>query len=358
MSELAERALHTRIGRSVEAIRQSFLDNLFYITGRTLENATTLDLYTALSYTIRDRILARMVAADKSYKPDGAKTVAFLSAEFMLGPHLANNILNLKLEDNVRQAMCGLKVDLEAILEAEQEPGLGNGGLGRLAACYMDSLATLEIPAVGYGIRYEYGIFDQTVKDGWQVEVADAWLRDGNPWELGRHGRYPVMFGGRVEHYQVDEHRQGVRWIPESTIYGVAYDTFILGYGVLNVNLLRLWKSEARESFHFQAFNAGDYYGAIGDMVTAQTISKVLYPNDEPEAGKALRLRQQYFFVSCSLQDMIRLTLQEKGGLEHFPERFVIQLNDTHPCEESLGGTHKNRGYNSVTEWRGSRFDS
>jgi starch phosphorylase len=332
MPDTAERALHTRIARSVDAIRRSFADNLFYVTGRTLENATRLDLYTALAFTIRDRMLARMVAAEEIYQRRGAKTVAYLSAEFLLGPHLANNMLNLKITDNVREAMKGLNLDLEDRIEAEEEPGLGNGGLGRLAACYMDSLATLEIPATGYGIRYEYGIFEQAIRDGWQVEVADAWLRNGNPWELPRQHRYPVKFGGHVERYRDDEGRERVRWIAESTIYGIAYDTPILGYGVLNVNMLRLWKSEARESFDLRAFNVGDYYGAVNDMVAAQNISKVLYPNDEPEAGKALRLRQQHFFVSCSLQDMIRLTLRDNGGLEHFAERFVVQLNDTHPA--------------------------
>ncbi|MGH9146120.1 MAG: glycogen/starch/alpha-glucan phosphorylase [Vicinamibacterales bacterium] len=332
MPELAERFLHTRIARSVEAIRRSFVDNLFYITGQTLESANTLDHYTALAYTIRDRMLARMVASSDFYRMRGAKTVAYLSAEFLIGPHLANNILNMKLGDRVREALSTLGLDLETILEAEQEPGLGNGGLGRLAACFMDSLATLEIPAIGYGIRYEYGIFEQCIRDGWQVEVADAWLRNGNPWELRRQRRYPVRFGGSLERYRDEEHRLRVRWVPESTIHGHAYDTPILGYGVFNVNCLRLWKSEPRESFDLRAFNVGDYYGAVGDMVTAQNISKVLYPNDEPEAGKALRLRQQYFFVSCSLQDMIQITLHDRGALEHFPEQFVVQLNDTHPA--------------------------
>ncbi len=332
MSEIAERQLHTRIARTVEAIRRSFVDNLFYITCRTLENATTIDHYTALAYTIRDRMLARFVASDEDYKRRGAKTVAYMSAEFLLGPHLGNNILNLRLRDNVSKAMKELGLDLETILDAEVEPGLGNGGLGRLAACYMDSLATLEIAAIGYGIRYEYGVFEQLIKDGWQVEVADAWLRYGNPWELPRQRRYPVKFGGNIERYKNDEGRLVIRWVPESTIYGIAYDTPIMGYGVPNVNLLRLWKSEARESFDMRAFNIGDYYGAVFDMVAAQNISKVLYPNDEPEVGKALRLRQQYFFVSCSLQDMIRLTLRDKGSLDSFPDRFVVQLNDTHPA--------------------------
>ena len=332
MSDIAERSLHTRIARSVEAIRRSFVDNLFYVTVKTFDNATSLDHYTALAYTIRDRLLARIIATDEHYKRQNVKAVAYLSAEFLLGPHLGNNLRNLGLWDNVRQAMNELGLNLETILEAEEEPGLGNGGLGRLAACYMDSLATLEIPAIGYGIRYEYGIFEQFIKDGWHVEVADAWLRNGNPWEFPRQLRYPVKFGGKIEHFHNDEGLMHTRWVPESIIQGVAYDTPILGYGVLNVNLLRLWKSEARESFDLQAFNTGDFYGAVDNMIVAENISKVLYPNDEPEAGKVLRLRQQYFFVSCSLQDMMRMTLNGKGNLELFPESFVVQLNDTHPA--------------------------
>jgi len=333
MSHIAERALHTRTARSVDAIKRSFTDNLFYVTGKNFDRATPTDRYIALAYTIRDRMLARYIAAAKIYKQQGARTVAYLSAEFLIGPQLGNNILNLGMWDNTAQAMTELGLDLEAILETEPEPGLGNGGLGRLAACYMDSLATMEIPAIGYGIRYEYGIFDQVMNDGWQVEVADAWLRNGNPWELpDLQKRYPVRLGGHTEQYQDDEGKLRVRWIPETTIYGLAYDTPILGYGVLNVNRLRLWKSEARESFDFQAFNTGDYYGAVDDMVAAQNISKVLYPNDEPEAGKVLRLRQQYFFVTCSLQDMMQVAVKEGGGPEHFPEKFVVQLNDTHPA--------------------------
>jgi len=332
MSDIAERSLHTRIARSVEAIRRSFVDNLFYVTVRTFDNATTLDHYTALAYTVRDRLLARLIATDEHYKRQDGKAVAYMSAEFLLGPHLGNNLRNLGLWDNVFQAMQELGLDLETILEAEEEPGLGNGGLGRLAACYMDSLATLEIPAIGYGIRYEYGIFKQSIKDGWQVETADDWLRNGNPWEFPRQLRYPVKLGGSIEHYCDNDGLQRSRWVPEFTIHGVAYDTPILGYGVLNVNLLRLWKSEASESFNLKAFNTGDFYGAVDDMIVAQNISKVLYPNDEPEAGKDLRSRQQYFFVTCSLQDMIRMTLKGKGSLDFFPDSLVVQLNDTHPA--------------------------
>ena len=324
---------HTRTGRSVEALKRAFNDNLFYVTGQPFAKATPQDHYRVLAYTIRDRLLERFITSAQNYKRSGAKTVCYLSAEFLLGPHLGNNILNLGLWDNVEQAMQELGLELDSVLEQEAEPGLGNGGLGRLAACYMDSLATLEIPAIGYGIRYEFGIFDQVIQDGWQVEVTDAWLRNGNPWELPRPNlRYPVNLGGHTELYTDENGNQRVRWLPEQTVYGMAYDTPILGYGVYNVNLLRLWKSEARESFDFQAFNLGDYYGAVNDKVVAENLSKVLYPNDEPEAGKELRLKQQYFFVSCSLQDMIRIALRDVGSLDCFPEKFAAQLNDTHPA--------------------------
>jgi len=336
MFDTAEQSLSVRIARSVEAIQRSFMDNLFYVVGRTLEDASRVDHYTALAYTIRDRLLARFVSSRERYRQSDARTVAYLSAEFLLGPHLGNNILNLdawgNTRDHTRKALQNLGLDLDTILESELEPGLGNGGLGRLAACYMDSLATLEIPAIGYGIRYEYGIFDQEIRDGWQVELADAWLRNGNPWELpNRQIRYPVKMDGYTEHYVDDTNQPQVRWVPATCIYGLAYDTPILGYGVVNANLLRLWKSEARKSFDLLAFNHGDYQGAVNDMVVAENICKVLYPNDEPEIGKELRLRQQYFFVTCSLQDMIQMTLRDEGKIADFADKFVAQLNDTHP---------------------------
>jgi starch phosphorylase len=316
----------------VESLKRAMMDNRFCLLGRPFEAATLNDHYMALAYTIRDRMLERFIRTAQRYKQTSARTVCYLSAEFLTGPHLGHNIVKLEIWDNVEQAVKELGLDLQDLLEQEEEPGLGNGGLGRLAACYMDSMATLGIPAIGYGIRYEYGIFDQEIRDGWQVEVTDAWLRNGNPWELPRPKlRFPVKFGGRTEQF-VDEHgRARVNWVPDLVVYGKAFDTPILGYGVPNVNLLRLWKSEAREAFDFQAFNVGNYYGAVNEMVVAEHLSKVLYPNDEPEAGKELRLKQQYFFVSCSLQDMIRLRLREAGTLDTFHEKFVAQLNDTHP---------------------------
>jgi starch phosphorylase len=324
---------HTRTGRSVDALKRAITDNLFYVTGHTFQQATPLDLYTALAYTVRDRLLERFITTAQNYKHSGARTVCYFSAEFLLGPHLGNNLLNLGLWENVETALRELGLELEAILQVEREPGLGNGGLGRVASCYLDSLATLEIPAIGYGIRYEFGIFDQVIKDGWQVEVTDAWLREGNPWELPNHQRrFPVKLGGHTEYHTDEQGRQLVKWVPEQVVYGVAYDTPILGYGVNNVNLLRLWKSEAHQSFDFQAFNMGNYYGAVEAMVMAENLTKVLYPNDEPASGKELRLKQQFFFVSCSLQDMIRIVLRDIGDLARFPDKFAAQLNDTHPA--------------------------
>ncbi|TSA21902.1 MAG: glycogen/starch/alpha-glucan phosphorylase [Betaproteobacteria bacterium] len=336
MSDIAERALHTRTARSVEAIQRAFLDNLFYIIGVRPEEASAMDHYLALAYTLRERLLARFIAARERDTQGDGRTLAYLSAEFLVGPQLGNNILSLDVWENTwshtQEAMNNLGLDLEVIMATEPEPGLGNGGLGRLAACYMDSLATLEIPAIGYGIRYEYGIFEQKIHNGWQVEVADAWLRHGNPWEIPNlQRRYPVGFEGHTETYN-DQAGLRVRWVPKTLIYGVAYDTPVLGYGVTHVNLLRLWRAEARETFDLQAFNHGDYYGAVDAMVNAENITKVLYPNDDPEAGKILRLQQQYFFVSCSLQDMIRRALSSEQGLTHFSDRFVVQLNDTHPA--------------------------
>ena len=228
--------------------------------------------------------------------------------------------------------MRALGQDLDALLELEEEPGLGNGGLGRLAACYLDSLATLEVPAIGYGIRYEFGIFDQVIRDGWQVEVTDKWLQKGNPWEIVRpEMSFYVNFGGHTVAETDAQGRYRVRWVPAHRVKGVACDTPVLGYRVNTCNTLRLWKSEAVESFDFEDFNLGDYYSAVHEKVASETLSKVLYPNDEPEIGKRLRLAQQYFFVSCSLQDMLRLLDLKGEPIERFPDVFAAQLNDTHP---------------------------
>jgi starch phosphorylase len=319
---------------TVDAVKREFQEALFGALGRFPAGATRNDLYIALALVARWRVLHRWVATSETYYREAARTVCYLSAEFLLGPHLANNLLNLGLQDEARQAMAELGHDLDAILAQEEEPGLGNGGLGRLAACYMDSLAMLQIPALGYGIRYEFGIFDQLVHDGWQVEKTDKWLALGNPWEIPRPEiAMNVGFGGHTEAGTDEEGRYRVRWVPERVVRGIAYDTPICGYRNGTANLLRLWKAEATESFDFEAFNLGDYWGAVDQKVDSENITKVLYPNDELVRGKRLRLEQQHFFVSCSLQDMIRI-YRQKGGddLSHFDEKYAVQLNDTHPA--------------------------
>ncbi len=322
-----------RTGGSVGSLKQAFVDNLFYVQGRFMPVATPNDHYMALAYTVRDRILDRWIEASIGYFEKRVRTVCYLSAEYLPGPHLGLNLVNLGLYDEAAQAMSDLGLDLEQILEREEEPGLGNGGLGRLAACFLDSLATLSVPAIGYGIRYEFGIFDQEIRDGWQVEVTDKWLRLGNPWEIARPEiAFHVGFGGRTESVAGEGGRRHVRWIPEREVKGVAYDTPILGYRAATANFLRLWKAEASESFDFQAFNAGDYYGAVERKMSSENISKVLYPNDEPAVGRELRLSQQYFFVTCSLRDMIRIHLQTAESVDSLEAKYAVQLNDTHPA--------------------------
>ncbi len=323
----------TRTGLSEESIRRAFLDNLFYVQGRFLEVAAIDDQYKALAYTIRDRLLLRWVNTVRTYQQTNPRTVCYLSAEYLPGPFMDNNMLNLGIKEAARKALASLGVDIETLITHEEEPGLGNGGLGRLAACFMDSLATLQIPAVSYGIRYEFGIFNQLIRDGDQVEATDTWLRFGNPWEVRRpHIAYDVKNGGHTEKFTDDKGRLHTRWLPSEIFRGVAIDTPILGHGVHTVNLLRLWSAEASEAFDFHAFNRGDYYGAVMREVRSETISKVLYPNDEPEIGKRLRLLQQHFFVTCSLQDMIRVMNTTNLPLERFHEKYSVQLNDTHPA--------------------------
>ena len=322
----------TRTGLAAETLRRAVLDNLAYVQARFPQIATCYDWYMALAYSVRDRLLAHWLSTVRAYAQHDAKIVCYLSAEFLIGPQLGNNLIALGIEAGAREAMAALDQDLDRLLAQEEEPGLGNGGLGRLAACYLDSLATLQVAAIGYGIRYEFGIFDQEIQDGSQVEVTDKWLQKGNPWEIVRPDvSYYVSFGGHTQSGTDAEGRYRVRWIPASTVKGVACDTPVPGFRVPTCNTLRLWKSEAVESFNLQDFNTGDYYGAVEQKVISETISKVLYPNDEPDIGKRLRLAQQYFFVSCSLQDMLHLLELKGEPITRLPESFAAQLNDTHP---------------------------
>jgi starch phosphorylase len=322
-----------RVAMSKEAFKHDFLDNLFCVQGKIPALATRHDYYMALAYTVRDRMLHRWMSTLEAYTSHGSRTVAYLSAEFLMGPHLGNNLLNLGITEEVRQAVRELGLDVDELMACEDEPGLGNGGLGRLAACFLDSMATLEIPSLGYGIRYEFGIFQQDIADGWQIEKTDKWLRFGNAWELPRaEWAVEVKLGGHTEKYTDHEGRLRIRWTPARRVVGVPYDTPILGYRVNTANTLRLWRAEAPESFDFSTFNRGDYYGAVNQKVVSENISKVLYPNDEAIQGKELRLEQQYFFVCCSLQDMLRILKVQQIPITRFHEKFAVQLNDTHPA--------------------------
>ncbi len=323
-----------RTGLDVDTLKRAFEDNLVYTQCQFPKFATKHDYYLALAHTARDRMVHRIMKGFETYLEKDLRLVCYLSAEFLLGPHLGNNLINLGIYDEVEKAVKKeLGFDLQELLDQEEEPGLGNGGLGRLAACYLDSLATLEVPAIGYGIRYEFGIFDQAIRDGWQVEITDKWLRYGNAWEVPRANiTFDVPVGGHTEGYTDQDGQYRVRWVPHRLVRGIAYDTPILGYRVNTCNILRLWKAEATESFDFQAFNVGDYYGAVEEKVISENLTKVLYPNDEQLEGRRLRLEQQYFFVSCSLQDMLRIHFLRGESPDTFHRNFAVQLNDTHPA--------------------------
>src|SRR5215472_6535035 len=322
-----------RTAAGADALAHSFLDNLLFVQGRSRERATVNDLYMALAHSVRDRLVERWIHTVLNYRAQDVRVVCYLSAEFLTGPHLANNLINLGIYEEADEAMRKLGLDLETLIEQEEEPGLGNGGLGRLASCFMDSLATLDIPAIGYGIYYEYGIFDQEIREGWQVETTDKWLRLGNPWALERpEDAFEVKFGGRTETY-TDAHGQfRVRWVPQTVVRGVPHDTPILGYHTNTANTMRLWSAQAMESFNFETFNTGNFFGAVADKVASENVSKILYPNDEEIKGKQLRLEQQFFFVSCSLQHILGIQKHQGRPLADLHRTFAIQMNDTHPA--------------------------
>jgi starch phosphorylase len=321
-----------RTGMTLEVLKRAFLDNLYYLQGVNEKTATRHDRYMALACTIRDRLIHRWIKSQETYLEVDAKTVNYLSAEFLLGRYTSNNILNVELEEILPEAMAELGIDLDDILDVEPDAGLGNGGLGRLAACFLDSMATLRLPAFGYGIRYEFGIFEQEIRDGQQVERPDQWLRFGNPWEIARPEHcVPVHFGGTTA-WEDDEHgRARKRWSWQRTVLGLPYDTPIDGYDNDNSNTLRLWCARSTREFDLDEFNQGDYMRAIEEKAMAENISKVLYPNDNSAQGKELRLRQQYFFVACSLHDIVRRYQARHQTFDAFPDKVAIQMNDTHP---------------------------
>jgi starch phosphorylase len=320
-----------RAGTSAEEIAVSIGNHMVQTVGRPLERSMMLEKYHGVAAVVRDRLMDQWLETLETYLRKDVRILAFLSAEYLLGPHLENDLLNLGLTSEMEQALRSLDLDLKPIAEEEPEPGLGNGGLGRLAACFMDSLSTLGLSVIGYGLRYEYGIFRQEIVDGWQVEKSDRWLQFGNPWEIASMRPVEVGFFGRTETYIDDQGLLRHRWVPGQRVKGIAYDTPIPGYQTRTVNRLRLWKSEAVDDFDLSVFDAGDYVGAVHDKIEWETISKVLYPPDEKIEGKRLRLMQQFFFTSCSLQDMIRVHLSLGKPLSEFSTKWTVQLNDTHP---------------------------
>ncbi|HEY6211719.1 MAG TPA: glycogen/starch/alpha-glucan family phosphorylase, partial [Vicinamibacterales bacterium] len=314
-------------------ITESLAFRMMYSIAKDEHTATDFDVYQALAYAVRDRLVERWFQTQSAYYRADAKRVYYLSLEFLMGRALVNNTINLGAKNAYIDALRDLGCDLETIAEREWDAGLGNGGLGRLAACITDSAATLGLPFYGYGIRYEYGIFTQRIRDGFQVESPDTWLRYGNPWEIARPDAiHCVRFYGRSEGYHDQEGLYRVRWVDTEDVWAMAYDTPIPGYRNDTVNTLRLWAAKSSREFDLERFNAGEYVRAVEDKTRSENIAKVLYPPDDQYAGKELRLKQQYFFVSATLQDVVRRFLKfGKRRWDDLPDKVAIHLNDTHP---------------------------
>jgi starch phosphorylase len=323
----------TAAGMAVEDLIDSFKFHLKFTLAKDRYTATNRDHYEALALAVRDRLVGRWIQTQQTYHHKNVKRINYLSLEFLIGRAMGNNVINLLMEDTCRQAMSTLGLDWDELRDFEVDAALGNGGLGRLAACFLDSMATLKLPAFGYGLRYDYGIFKQRIENGYQMEEPDNWLLNGNPWEVAHPElSYQVHFEGRAEQRRT---RGGVtrwEWVDTRPIIGTAHDTPVVGYGSYNVNTLRLWSSRATQDFHFQDFSRGSYVEAVEDKVMAENLTKVLYPSDAIYMGRELRLRQQYFFVSCSLQDIIRRFKSDNKDWLAFPDKVFIQMNDTHPA--------------------------
>jgi len=317
----------------VAAFRASVLSKLTYSVGKDPEHAFDHDWFEAIALAARDRLVDHWMDHTRNVYRQGQKRVYYLSLEFLIGRLLIDSLSNLGLLEVARTALHDLGVDLDRIRSLEPDAALGNGGLGRLAACFMESMSTLGVAAHGYGIRYEHGLFRQAIVDGWQQEQTETWLDFGNPWEFERpEVSYLVGFGGSIANIVDDNGEQRQKWSPGEAVRAIAYDTPIVGWRGASVNALRLWRARAESELHLDRFNAGDHIGAVVEETRAESISRVLYPADSTEAGQELRLRQEYFFVSASLQDLIRRHLKQRGTLLNLPEFASIQLNDTHPA--------------------------
>jgi starch phosphorylase len=316
---------------SADGLLRDFEHYLRRTLAKDCYTATDRDCYHALALAVRDRLVERWIATQQTHHKKNVKRIYYLSLEFLIGRLLGNNVINLKLEDDCRAAMSAVGLDWESLRDHEVDAGLGNGGLGRLAACFLDSISTLNLPAIGYGLRYDFGIFNQRIVNGYQVEQPDEWLKLGYPWEIAHpEFSFPVHFEGRVEVHNGPNGKEW-RWVDTKSVIGMAYDLPVVGYGGSTVNTLRLWSAKATEEFDLDDFNRGEYVDAVGNKVLAENLTKVLYPNDNVFEGKELRLKQQYFFVSCSLQDILRRFKSDGNSWDIFPDKIFIQLNDTHP---------------------------
>ena len=317
----------------VEEMKESIRRQLRLTLARHLDNATPRELWMATCLAVREKIIDRFIETQSAHNERDARRVYYLSLEYLMGRLLNSNLCNSGLREAVSSALGDLGFDLETLCEEEHDMGLGNGGLGRLAACFLDSMATMDLPAIGYGIHYQFGLFRQEFDNGRQIELPDDWLKYGNPWEIVRpQYAQRVSLYGRVEHAYDDLGDYQPRWVEAKYVEGIPYDLAIVGYGASTVNFLRLWEAKASEELDLKTFNQGGYVEAVREKAMGESISKVLYPNDETENGKELRLVQQYFFVACSIQDMMARFLRLHDDWEEFPDKVVVQLNDTHPA--------------------------
>ena len=317
----------------VEELKDSILQQLKLNLARSKDAASSQEVWTAVCLAVRERIMEQYIQTQKAHLDADSRRIHYLSLEYLMGRLLNANLCNLGIRESLDQALNELGFELPELCEEEHDMGLGNGGLGRLAACFLDSMATMDLPAIGYGIHYQYGLFKQEFENGRQIEKPDDWRRFGNPWEIARpQFIQKVKLYGHVEHDYDDRGNYRPRWVGARVVDGLPFDVAIVGYGAKTVNFLRLWESKASEEFDLDIFNQGGYVEAVREKATVETISKVLYPNDETESGKELRLVQQYFFVSCSLRDMIARYQRSHKGWESFTEKVVVQLNDTHPA--------------------------
>jgi starch phosphorylase len=329
----ALKAVPANLDEDAAALREAILRKLTYGLGKSRDAARERDWFLATALVVRDRFVERWIADTRDTYASGAKQVYYLSLEFLIGRLLRENLSNTGLLLRIEEALAGLGVDAARVMRQEPDAALGNGGLGRLAACFMESLASLAMPAFGYGIRYDHGLFRQVIREGWQEEHAEEWLTFGNPWEFARPEiSHRIGFGGTVETLPRDGGGTRQVWRPAETVLAVAYDTPVVGWRARHVNTLRLWSARATDALSIDAFNSGDYVGAVADRARAEAISRLLYPSDESPAGQELRLRQEYFFSSAALQDLVRRHLRVYRDLASLPEKVAIQLNDTHPA--------------------------